>query len=56
MIPLSVMQRGPAVRGLDPDPMPLETAFRQRQALALLDEPGDPHAVGTVAEPLGAIS
>ena len=26
-----------AVRGIDPDPAPLETAFRLRQALTLLD-------------------
>ncbi len=45
-----------AVRGLDPDPAPLETAFRLRQALALLDEPRDPAVVGTVAEHLAAIS
>jgi hypothetical protein len=45
-----------AVRGLDPDPAPLETAFRLRQALALLDQPGDPDVTGTVAEHLAAIS
>jgi hypothetical protein len=45
-----------AVRGLDPDPAPLETAFRLRQALALLDQPGDPAVTGTVAEHLAAIS
>jgi aminoglycoside phosphotransferase (APT) family kinase protein len=44
-----------AVRGLDPDPAPLEIAFRLRQALTLLDEPRDPAVVGTVAEHLAAI-
>ena len=44
------------VCGLDPDAAPLETAFRLRQALSLLDEPGDPAVVGTVAEHLAAIS
>jgi aminoglycoside phosphotransferase (APT) family kinase protein len=44
-----------AVRGLDPDPAPLETAFRLRQALALRDQPGDPAVSGTVAEHLAAI-
>ncbi len=39
-------------RGLDPDPEPLETAFRLRHALALLDDPGDPSVVGTVEEHL----
>jgi aminoglycoside phosphotransferase (APT) family kinase protein len=45
-----------AIRGLDPDPAPLETAFRLRQALALLDDPGDPAVTGTVAEHLATIS
>jgi aminoglycoside phosphotransferase (APT) family kinase protein len=44
------------VRGLDPDPAPLETAFRLGQALALLDKPRDPAVLGTVAEHLAAIS
>ena len=44
------------VRGLDPDPAPVETAFRLRQALTLLDEPGDPAVTGTVAEHLAAIA
>jgi len=45
-----------AVRSLDPDPAPLETAFRLREALALLDDPDDPAVSGTVAEHLAAIS
>jgi aminoglycoside phosphotransferase (APT) family kinase protein len=45
-----------AVRGLDPDPAPLETAFRLRQALTLLVQPGDPAVNGTLAEHLAAIS
>jgi aminoglycoside phosphotransferase (APT) family kinase protein len=44
-----------SVRGLDPDPGPLETAFRLRQALALLDDPRDPAVVGTVTEHLASI-
>ncbi len=44
-----------AVRGLDPDPRPLETAFRLRQALYLLDTRADPAVAGTVAEHLAAI-
>ena len=39
-------------RGLDPDPEPLETAFRLRQALLLLDHGGDPAVTGTVDEHL----
>jgi aminoglycoside phosphotransferase (APT) family kinase protein len=45
-----------AVRGLDPDPAPLETAFRLRQALTLLDEPRDPAITGTVPEHLTPIT
>jgi aminoglycoside phosphotransferase (APT) family kinase protein len=44
------------VRGLDPDPRPLETAFRLRQALALLADPRDPAVSGTVAEHLARLS
>jgi aminoglycoside phosphotransferase (APT) family kinase protein len=48
-----------AVRGLDPDPAPLETVFRLRQALTLREQPGDqthgPDITGTVAEHLAAI-
>lgn len=40
------------VRGLGTDSRPLETAFRLRHALALLDEPRDPAVVGTVCEQL----
>lgn len=40
------------VRGLDGDPRPLETAFRLRHALRLLDAPGDPAIVGTIEEHL----
>jgi hypothetical protein len=45
------------VRGIDPDPAPLETAFRLRQALALLDGdgPSDPAVAGTVEEHLAPI-
>jgi len=39
-------------RGLDPDARPLETAFRLRHALALLDGAADPDVVGTVEEHL----
>jgi aminoglycoside phosphotransferase (APT) family kinase protein len=42
-------------RGLDTDAAPLETAFRLRQALYLLDNDHDPSIVGTVAEHLSAI-
>ncbi len=45
-----------AARGLDPDPAPLETAFRLRQALTLLEDPRDPAVTGTVAEHLAAVS
>ncbi len=39
-------------RGLDPDPRPVQTAFRLRHALRLLDDPGDPAVVGTIEEHL----
>jgi aminoglycoside phosphotransferase (APT) family kinase protein len=39
-------------RRLDTDSRPLETAFRLRQALQLLADPGDPAVVGTVDEHL----
>jgi aminoglycoside phosphotransferase (APT) family kinase protein len=39
-------------RGLDTDSRPLETAFRLRQALHLLADPGDPAVVGTIEEHL----
>jgi aminoglycoside phosphotransferase (APT) family kinase protein len=42
-------------RGLDTDPRPLETAFRLRQALRLLADPGDPAVLGTVAEHLAQL-
>ena len=42
-------------RGLVPDARPLETAFRLRHALALLDDERDPALVGTIAEHLAAI-
>ena len=47
-------------RGLDADPLPLETAFRIRHALALLDDAdsstaGDPAIVGTITAHLAAI-
>ncbi len=42
-------------RGLDTDAAPLETAFRLRQALYLLDADRDPDVVGTVGEHLEAI-
>jgi aminoglycoside phosphotransferase (APT) family kinase protein len=41
-----------AVRGLDPDSRPVQTAFRLRHALRLLDDPGDPAVLGTVEEQL----
>jgi aminoglycoside phosphotransferase (APT) family kinase protein len=41
-------------RGLDTDSRPLETAFRLRHALRLLDDPGDPAVVGTIEEQLRA--
>jgi aminoglycoside phosphotransferase (APT) family kinase protein len=41
-----------AARGLDTDARPLETAFRLRHALALLDSAADPDVVGTVEEHL----
>jgi Phosphotransferase enzyme family len=46
-----------AVRGIDPDPAPLETAFRLRQALALMDGDGlsDPAVAGTVQEHIAPI-
>jgi aminoglycoside phosphotransferase (APT) family kinase protein len=39
-------------RGLDPDSRPVETAFRLRHALRLLDDPGDPAVLGTPEEQL----
>ena len=42
-------------RGVDEDPAPLETAFRVRQALYVLDNDRDPAVVGTVDEHLDAI-
>ena len=39
-------------RGLDTDSRPLETAFRLRHALRLLEDPGDPAVVGTIEEHL----
>jgi aminoglycoside phosphotransferase (APT) family kinase protein len=42
-------------RGLDPNPAPLETAFRLRQALYLLDNDRDPSVVGTIDEHLDSI-
>jgi hypothetical protein len=41
-----------AARGLDTDARPLETAFRLRHALALLDGHGDPAVVGPIEEHL----
>jgi aminoglycoside phosphotransferase (APT) family kinase protein len=43
-------------RGLDPDPTPLETAFRIRHALFLLDTGGDAQVVGTIEEHLRCIA
>jgi aminoglycoside phosphotransferase (APT) family kinase protein len=40
------------VRGLDTESRPLETAFRLRHALRLLDAPGDPDIHGTIEEHL----
>ncbi len=42
-------------RGLDPDPAPLETAFRLRHALLLMDNDRDPSIAGTIEEHLAAI-
>lgn len=42
-------------RGLDLDPSPLETAFRLRHALFLLDTDRDQSVVGTIDEHLAAI-
>ena len=42
-------------RGLDTDPRPLQTAFRLRHALRLLDDPGEPGVVGTVEEHLAGL-
>jgi aminoglycoside phosphotransferase (APT) family kinase protein len=42
-------------RGLDTDARPLETAFRLRHALRLLDDPGDPAVVGTLEEHLAGL-
>lgn len=42
-------------RGLDTDSRPVETAFRLRHALGLLDDPGDPDVVGTVGEQLAQL-
>jgi aminoglycoside phosphotransferase (APT) family kinase protein len=42
-------------RGLDTDPRPLETAFRLRHALYLLDTDRDPAIAGTIDEHLRAI-
>jgi len=42
-------------RGLDTDSGPLETAFRLRHALALLDDPGDPAVRGTIEEHLAQL-
>lgn len=39
-------------RGLDPDSGPVETAFRLRHALRVLDDPGDPAVMGTLGEQL----
>ena len=42
-------------RRLDPDPAPLETAFRLRHALLLMDNDRDPSIAGTIEEHLAAI-
>ncbi len=42
-------------RGLDTDSRPLETAFRLRQALGLLTDPGDPAITGTIEEHLAGL-
>jgi aminoglycoside phosphotransferase (APT) family kinase protein len=42
-------------RGLNTDAAPLETAFRLRQALYVMENEHDPSIVGTVDEHLGAI-
>lgn len=42
-------------RGLDTDSRPLETAFRLRQALSLLDNPRDPAIAGTIEEHLAPL-
>ncbi len=42
-------------RGLDTDSRPLETAFRLRHALHLLEDPGDPAVVGTIEEHLAQL-
>jgi aminoglycoside phosphotransferase (APT) family kinase protein len=42
-------------RGLDADPRPLETAFRLRHALALLDGAADPAVSGTIDEHLAYV-
>ena len=42
-------------RGLDPDPEPLEIAFRLRHALFLRDTERDPSIAGTIDEHLAAI-
>ena len=42
-------------RGLDEDPAPLETAFRLRQALYLVDNDRDPFVVGTIDGHLDSI-
>jgi aminoglycoside phosphotransferase (APT) family kinase protein len=43
------------VRGLDPDSRPVETAFRLRHVLRLLDDPGDPAVLGTIEEHLAQL-
>jgi aminoglycoside phosphotransferase (APT) family kinase protein len=43
------------IRGLDPDSRPLETAFRLRHALGLLEAPGDPAVTGTLEEQLAQL-
>jgi aminoglycoside phosphotransferase (APT) family kinase protein len=42
-------------RGLDADSRPLETAFRLRHALRLLEDPGDPAVVGSIEEHLAQL-